>query len=122
MNTMLRICRRRGVSWDRKAEILNMAFICRGKEEKLGAMKPFPPRPPGVSLARAFRDSRWGLCYAGRMLLLAAVSLAIWLYLLTGHGQFWQSGPSLPPTRPTTAPAVNSPSSRALTKHHIPTA
>jgi hopene-associated glycosyltransferase HpnB len=40
------------------------------------------------------------------MLLLAAVSLAIWLYLLTGHGQFWQSGPSLPPTRPTTAPAV----------------
>src|SRR5271170_1396067 len=40
------------------------------------------------------------------MLTLAALSLAIWIYLLTGHGQFWQSGPSLPPTRPGKTPSV----------------
>jgi hopene-associated glycosyltransferase HpnB len=34
------------------------------------------------------------------MLFLAAVSLAIWVYLLAGHGRFWQAGPSLPPSIP----------------------
>jgi hopene-associated glycosyltransferase HpnB len=28
---------------------------------------------------------------------LACLSFAIWLYLLLGHGKFWQSGPFLPP-------------------------
>jgi hopene-associated glycosyltransferase HpnB len=32
--------------------------------------------------------------------LLAALSLAIWIYLLAGHGRFWQSGPSLLPPPP----------------------
>jgi len=32
--------------------------------------------------------------------LLAALSLAIWVYLLAGHGRFWQSGPSLSPPPP----------------------
>ncbi len=37
---------------------------------------------------------------------LVIVSLLIWLYLLLGHGQFWQAGPILPPDRPATAPSV----------------
>jgi hopene-associated glycosyltransferase HpnB len=40
------------------------------------------------------------------MLFLAALSLAIWVYLLFGHGHFWQAGPSLTPTTPTVAPPV----------------
>src|ERR1700722_16826110 len=40
------------------------------------------------------------------MLVLAALSLAIWVYLLAGHGRFWQSGPSLPPERPGVAVPV----------------
>jgi hopene-associated glycosyltransferase HpnB len=40
------------------------------------------------------------------MLVLAALSLAIWVYLLAGHGRFWQSGPSLPPARPAVAVPV----------------
>ncbi len=40
------------------------------------------------------------------MLILAALSLAIWVYLLFGHGNFWQSGPSLAPARPLVAPPV----------------
>jgi hopene-associated glycosyltransferase HpnB len=41
------------------------------------------------------------------MLILAAVSLAVWVYLLAGHGYFWQAGPSLPPTLPLApAPSV----------------
>ena len=31
------------------------------------------------------------------MTLLAALALTIWLYLLTGHGDFWQFGPVLRP-------------------------
>jgi len=45
------------------------------------------------------------------MIWLAALSLAIWVYLLAGHGRFWQSGPSLSPApafapRPQNLPAV----------------
>jgi hopene-associated glycosyltransferase HpnB len=40
------------------------------------------------------------------MLPLAALSLAIWVYLLAGHGRFWQSGPTLRPATPPHAPAV----------------
>ena len=40
------------------------------------------------------------------MLFLAALSLAIWCYLLFGHGHFWQAGPTLAPARPATAPPV----------------
>jgi hopene-associated glycosyltransferase HpnB len=40
------------------------------------------------------------------MLTLAALSLAIWVYLLFGHADFWRTGPTLTPTRPTTAPPV----------------
>ncbi|HET6183758.1 MAG TPA: glycosyltransferase [Acetobacteraceae bacterium] len=38
------------------------------------------------------------------MTVLAALALAIWLYLLSAHGRFWQSGPALAPVRPETAP------------------
>ena len=31
------------------------------------------------------------------MIALTALALAIWIYLLAGHGRFWQSGPVLPP-------------------------
>ena len=34
------------------------------------------------------------------MLLIAALSLAIWVYLLLGHGGFWQAGPALAPKIP----------------------
>ncbi|HVZ07362.1 glycosyltransferase [Rhodopila sp.] len=40
------------------------------------------------------------------MTLLAVMSLAIWVYLLLGHGRFWQSGPDLPHRHPATAPSV----------------
>ncbi len=40
------------------------------------------------------------------MTALAALSLAVWVYLLLGHGRFWQSGPMLPPASPATCPAV----------------
>jgi len=40
------------------------------------------------------------------MLLLAALSLAVWVYLLLGHGRFWQAGPVLVPAVPNHAPAV----------------
>jgi hopene-associated glycosyltransferase HpnB len=40
------------------------------------------------------------------MTTIAALAMAIWLYLLLAHGRFWQSGPELAPTRPTVAPAV----------------
>jgi hopene-associated glycosyltransferase HpnB len=36
------------------------------------------------------------------MTVLAAASLLIWLYLLAGHGRFWQSGPVLPVLHPQT--------------------
>lgn len=39
--------------------------------------------------------------------LLAAITLAIWLYLLLGHGRFWSAGPSLAPVRLVTAPPVD---------------
>jgi len=35
--------------------------------------------------------------------LVTSLALLVWLYLILLHGQFWQSGPSLSPTRPTTA-------------------
>lgn len=40
------------------------------------------------------------------MFLLTALALLIWLYLLIGHGRFWQTGPVLPPDRPAVAPDV----------------
>ncbi len=41
------------------------------------------------------------------MTLLALLALACWIYLLAGHGRFWQAGPSLAPTHPAAAPAVD---------------
>jgi len=38
------------------------------------------------------------------MMLLAVLSLAIWIYLLAGHGRFWQGGPYLPPAALTPDP------------------
>lgn len=40
------------------------------------------------------------------MLVCAALALAIWVYLLFGHGRFWQAGPALSPARPQIAPPV----------------
>ena len=40
------------------------------------------------------------------MMLLASLSLLVWLYLLLGHGQFWRSDPVLAPACPVTAPSV----------------
>ena len=40
------------------------------------------------------------------MTFLAVLVLLIWIYLLFGHGAFWQAGPVLPTAYPTTAPAV----------------
>ncbi len=40
------------------------------------------------------------------MLLLTALACLIWLYLVLGHGRFWQSGPELPPARPAATPAA----------------
>lgn len=40
------------------------------------------------------------------MLVLASVALAIWLYLVFGHGRFWQAGPTLPLARPAATPDV----------------
>ena len=41
------------------------------------------------------------------MLILAATALAVWIYLLIGHGYFWQAGPILPPSMPLApAPSV----------------
>ena len=38
---------------------------------------------------------------------LAALSLLVWIYLLLGHGRFWQSGPELAAARPEAAPEVS---------------
>ncbi len=40
------------------------------------------------------------------MLSLAGLSLAIWVFLLFGHGRFWQGGPTLAPAVPADAPPV----------------
>lgn len=40
------------------------------------------------------------------MTALAALALAVWVYLLLGHGHFWQDGPYLPPVGRFTGPAV----------------
>ncbi len=40
------------------------------------------------------------------MTAVAVLSLLIWLYLLAGHGRFWQSAPELPMRRPTVTPTV----------------
>jgi hopene-associated glycosyltransferase HpnB len=40
------------------------------------------------------------------MSVLAAISLGIWIYLLAGHGKFWQYGPVLEAAVPAAAPAV----------------
>ena len=37
------------------------------------------------------------------MIVAASLSVAVWLYLLLGHGRFWQAGPVLSPVRPTVA-------------------
>jgi hopene-associated glycosyltransferase HpnB len=41
------------------------------------------------------------------MLPLAAISLAVWAYLLLGHGRFWQGGPMLAPAVPAQTPSVS---------------
>ena len=40
------------------------------------------------------------------MIFLASLSLGIWVYLLLGHGRFWQAGPFLPPAPPGPMPPV----------------
>ena len=40
------------------------------------------------------------------MTVVAGLALLVWLVLILLHGQFWQSGPSLPAMRPATAPPV----------------
>ncbi len=41
------------------------------------------------------------------MIVVASLSLAVWVYLLAGHGRFWQAGPRLEPvTPPAPLPAV----------------
>jgi len=40
------------------------------------------------------------------MLIVAALSLSIWVFLLIGHGRFWQGGPTLAPAHPINAPPV----------------
>lgn len=40
------------------------------------------------------------------MIILTALSLVIWLYLIFLHGRFWQAGPVLTPRVPHAAPAV----------------
>ena len=54
---------------------------------------PFAPTPPLLLPAIS-------------MLPLAAISLAIWAYLLLGHGRFWQGGPILAPAAPVRTPSV----------------
>jgi len=39
--------------------------------------------------------------------MLALVSLIIWLYLISAHGRFWQSGPQLPAAEPAEYPDVD---------------
>jgi hopene-associated glycosyltransferase HpnB len=41
------------------------------------------------------------------MTALALLALAVWTYLLAAHGRFWSAGPSLPPSFPREAPAVD---------------
>lgn len=38
------------------------------------------------------------------MTALAAIALGAWVYLLLGHGRFWQAGPVLAPAQPSAAP------------------
>ncbi len=40
-------------------------------------------------------------------MLLALLSLCVWLYLFFGHGRFWLSAPELPPALPADAPDVD---------------
>jgi hopene-associated glycosyltransferase HpnB len=40
------------------------------------------------------------------MIVLASIALVVWLYLLLGHGRFWQAGPVLPPALPASTPSV----------------
>ncbi len=44
------------------------------------------------------------------MTFLAAMALAVWVYLLAGHGRFWQDGPSLAPPPPLSPRPQNLPS------------
>ncbi|MBC7800025.1 MAG: glycosyltransferase, partial [Gemmatimonadaceae bacterium] len=41
------------------------------------------------------------------MIVLAVLAAMAWVYLLAFHGRFWQAGPSLAPSAPATAPAVD---------------
>ncbi|HJS87880.1 MAG TPA: glycosyltransferase [Acetobacteraceae bacterium] len=40
------------------------------------------------------------------MIVVAALAFVVWVYLLFGHGRFWQAEPVLPPARPASAPSV----------------
>ncbi len=58
------------------------------------------------------------------MIVVAALAFAVWVYLLAGHGRFWQSGPTLAPEmrtpemltpgQPASTPAVVAPSVVAI--------
>ncbi len=41
------------------------------------------------------------------MTVLALLALAVWAYLLLGHGRFWSAGPSLPAALPAAAPDLD---------------
>ncbi len=65
----------------------------------------YQPRPVRIAVEDAVAWFRLNGMLSG-MTLLAALSLLIWIYLLFGHGRFWQSGPVLPLRRPDATPAV----------------
>ena len=66
----------------------------------------YAPRPAREAIADAvawFRRTAQGRCMPGActgMTWLAALALLVWLYLLLGHGRFWQAGPMLRPPCP----------------------
>ena len=41
------------------------------------------------------------------MTVLALLALAVWVYLIAGHGRFWSAGPVLAPAQPASGPAVD---------------
>jgi hopene-associated glycosyltransferase HpnB len=48
------------------------------------------------------------------MLFLTILACLIWLYLLLGHGRFWQSGPELPPAPAAVAAGVSPPATPSV--------
>ncbi len=66
----------------------------------------YAPRP-----ARRGGGGRGGLVPRRRpdagVTVLALLALAVWAYLLLGHGRFWSAGPSLPAALPAAAPDLD---------------